>query len=189
MLIQHPLSPCSRRYESIIDNRYDGLDGNDSTTQDLEAAITGLTGCEAALFLPSSTMGNYLTLRVLLHPLLSLLVCDARSRIAHNEISSVIGMHLQRLSPENQLYLTMEEIKEQILRDESKIQSVGDDSPWQRHVIACENTLAGVIMPLEGVQRISDFARRYGTRGGIYLAHHTPSESQNLRISSNSSHY
>lgn len=146
------------------DPRFEGLYGNDGVTQGLEATIARLTGCEAALFVPSSTLGNYLALRSLVDPLLSTLFCDARSRIARGQTPSLVGVNMQRLSPMNQIYLTEGEIKKQIIRDEHEVHSVGDVSPWQTHIVSCENTLAGVIMPLEEVQRISEFARRYGIR-------------------------
>ncbi|KAI2628332.1 threonine aldolase [Xylaria nigripes] len=130
----------------------------DPTTTDLEAHVAALTGKEAGLFVLSGTMGNQLALRSLLTQPPHSVLCDSRSHIVIYEaggVSSLTGAMLTPVTPRNERYLTLEEVKEKVI--------IGDNiHSCPTRVISLENSLNGMIMPLDEVRRISAFARANG---------------------------
>ncbi|KAJ6018696.1 hypothetical protein N7522_000763 [Penicillium canescens] len=127
----------------------------DSTTTDFEKFMANLTGKEDSLLVMSGTMGNQIALRSLLtHPPHAIL-CHHQSHILKFEAggcSSMSQAHMQPCVPANGQYLTLEDIK----RDADTRSNI-HIAPTR--VISLENTLAGVITPLEEVRQISAFAR------------------------------
>lgn len=127
----------------------------DPTVNALEADMAALAGHEAGLLVMSGTMGNQIALRTLLMQPPYSVVCDYRAHIYVAEaggVSTLSGAHLISARPSNGVYLTLEDIKKEVIISDN-IHS----SPTR--VIALENTLAGTIMPLEEVKRIAAFAR------------------------------
>ncbi|KAK4191846.1 pyridoxal phosphate-dependent transferase [Podospora australis] len=138
----------------------DDVFNEDPTTIDLEAHCAALTGKEAGLFVLSGTMGNQLALRSLLTQPPHGLVCDYRSHIVKYEaggVSSLTGATVKPVVPKNGVYLTLEDIKANVHLDD-------DVHTCPTRVISLENTLNGMLMPLEEVQRISAFAREHGLK-------------------------
>ncbi|KAK0632173.1 pyridoxal phosphate-dependent transferase [Immersiella caudata] len=132
----------------------------DPTTMDLEAHCAALTGKEAGLFVLSGTMGNQLALRSLLTQPPHGVVCDHRSHIVKYEaggVSSLTGAMVKAVVPKNGIHLTLEDIETNVYLDD-------DVHTCPTRVISLENTLNGMIMPLEEVQRISAFARQHGLK-------------------------
>ncbi|KAH8837509.1 hypothetical protein MCOR27_010936 [Pyricularia oryzae] len=130
----------------------------DPTTNELEEFCAKLTGKEAGLFVLSGTMGNVLGLRALLTQPPHSILCDHRSHIFKYEaggVTSLTGAMLHLVTPKNGLYMTLEDIKENIVLD-------SDIHSCPTRVISLENTLGGVVMPLEEARRIADFARQTG---------------------------
>ncbi|KDQ13202.1 hypothetical protein BOTBODRAFT_146307 [Botryobasidium botryosum FD-172 SS1] len=132
----------------------------DTTTQTLESRVSSMLSHQVGLFVASGTMGNQLALRAhLLQPPHSVL-CDARAHIAQYEAGGVASLSqamLQRVAPRNGRYLTVEDVKREIV--------LGDDiHSAPTRVISLENTLGGVIMPLEEMRRISEFAKKHGIK-------------------------
>lgn len=127
----------------------------DSTTNDFEKFMANLTGKEDSLLVMSGTMGNQIALRSLLTQPPHAVLCHYQSHILKSEAggcSSLSQAHMQPCIPANGQYLTLEDIQRDVdTRDNIHI------APTR--VISLENTLAGVITPLEEVRRISTFAR------------------------------
>ncbi|KAJ5530004.1 hypothetical protein N7527_003397 [Penicillium freii] len=127
----------------------------DSTTNDFEKFMANLTGKEDSLLVMSGTMGNQISLRSLLTQPPHAVLCHYKSHILMSEAggcSSLSQAHMQPCIPANGQYLTLEDIQRDVdTRNNIHI------APTR--VISLENTLAGVITPLEEVRRISAFAR------------------------------
>ncbi|KAK3394440.1 pyridoxal phosphate-dependent transferase [Podospora didyma] len=138
----------------------DDVCNEDPTTIDLEAHCAALTGKEAGLFVLSGTMGNQLALRSLLVQPPYGVLCDHRSHIVKYEaggVSSLTGAMLKTVVPSNGVYLTLEDVKANAYLDD-------DVHTCPTRVISLENTLNGMLMPLEEAQRISAFAREHGIK-------------------------
>ncbi|KAK4144756.1 pyridoxal phosphate-dependent transferase [Dichotomopilus funicola] len=132
----------------------------DTTTVDLESHCATLTGKEAGLFVLSGTMGNQLGLRTLLTQPPHGVLCDHRSHIVKYEaggVSFLTGALVKAVVPKNGVYLTLEDVKSNAYLDD-------DVHTCPTRVISLENTLNGMIMPLEEVRRISAFAREHGIK-------------------------
>lgn len=132
----------------------------DPSTEALQTHMGNVTGHEAALFVISATMGNQLALRsLLMQPPYSVII-DSRAHILHWEaggVSSLTGATLQSVEAKNDKYMTLEDIKEKVV-----LHNWVQNSPTK--VIAIENTVNGLIMPLTEIRRISAFAREHGIK-------------------------
>ncbi|KAI5951125.1 GLY1 [Candida jiufengensis] len=127
----------------------------DQTTLKLEKIMCEITGKEAALFCCSGTMSNQIGIRAnLFQPPYSVL-CDYRAHIFLHEAgglaTSLCMVH--PVIPTNGNYLTFEDIIENVTLDD------GDIHAAPTKVISLENTLHGIIMPLEEIQKISEFCK------------------------------
>jgi len=139
--------------------RGDDVYHEDDSVNALERYVSDLTGHEEGLFCASGTMTNQLCLRAhLIQPPHSVLL-DARSHVnihecgglAYHSQASVTPVHAQ-----NGIYMTAEEVASNI---------VGEDihhSPTR--VISIENTLNGLIMPIDEIEKISVLARSRGIK-------------------------
>ena len=143
---------------SAIENAslFDDVYLEDTTTTSLESSMAQLTAHEAGLLVLSGTMGNQVSLRChLVQPPHSVL-CDRRSHIITSEaggVASLSGAMLVGVDPSNGRYLTLEDVENNVV--------TGDNiHTCPTKVISLENTLAGTIMPLSEVRRISAFARK-----------------------------
>lgn len=125
-----------------------------------QAEMVSLTGHEDAIFTLSGTMSNQLGLRTLfMRPPHSVLT-DSRGHIIHYEaggLARLTGVSLQPVVASNGKYLTLEDIQAKAILDEHV-----QYSPTR--AISLENTLNGLIMPLEEVRRISAWARQIGLK-------------------------
>jgi len=128
------------------------------TTIAFERRMAGMFGKEAGAFVMSGTMGNQLSIRALLTQPPHALLCDHRSHLINHEAGGLGLMTqamVQSVVPSNGEYLTLGDIK--------KAAVISDDiHACPTKVISLENTLGGVIMPLEEVQRIGKWAREKG---------------------------
>lgn len=77
--------------------------------------------------------------------------------LTRDSLSSLTGATVQPIVPENGIYLTLEDVKANAHLDD-------DVHTCPTRVISLENTLNGMIMPLEEVRRISVFAREHGIK-------------------------
>lgn len=141
---------------SLLDDVY----REDQTTIELERHCAKLAGKEAGLLMLSGTMGNQIGLRTLLTQPPQAVLCDRESHIYKYEaggVSSLTGAMIQTVIPRNGLYLTLEDVQANAV--------IGTDvHQCPTRVISLENTINGVIMPLDEVRRISKWARRYGIK-------------------------
>ncbi|KAI4870410.1 pyridoxal phosphate-dependent transferase [Hypoxylon rubiginosum] len=130
----------------------------DPTTTDLEAHVASLTGKEAGLFVLSGTMGNQLALRSLLTQPPHGVLADHRSHIIKYEaggVASLSGAMVTAVVPSNGRYLTLEDVRSKAV--------LGDEvHSCPTRVISLENSLGGMVTPLDEVRRIADFARGRG---------------------------
>lgn len=141
---------------SLMDDVYQ----EDQTTVEFEKFMANLTGKEDSLLVMSGTMGNQIALRSLLTQPPHAILCHQRSHILNSEAggcSSLSQAHMQPCIPANGQYLTLEDVKRTVV-----ISNNIHVSPTR--VISLENTLAGVITPLDEVRRISLFARSNGIK-------------------------
>ncbi|KAK3329057.1 pyridoxal phosphate-dependent transferase [Apodospora peruviana] len=138
----------------------DDVFAEDPTTIDLESHCAALAGKEAGLFVLSGTMGNQLALRSLLTQPPHGVVCDYRSHIVKYEaggVSALTGAMVKPVVPKNGIHLTLEDVKDNVYLDD-------DVHTCPTRAISLENTLNGMIMPLDEVRRISEFAREHGIK-------------------------
>jgi len=132
----------------------------DPTTISLEAHLAALTEHEAALFVLSGTMGNQLAMRSHLTQPPHSVLCDHRAHVLEWEaggVASLSGALIKGVVPINGVYLTLEDIEKNVV--------IGDEihgAPTR--VISLENTLAGTVMPLSEVKRISAFAKEHNIK-------------------------
>jgi threonine aldolase len=95
-------------------------------------------------------MGNQIALRSLLTQPPHSVLCDHRAHIRCFEAGGVAmqtGAMVNGVVPLNGVYLTLEDIEENVIRSTSVV-------ACPTKVISLENSLRGTIMPLKKVQRI-----------------------------------
>jgi threonine aldolase len=136
----------------------DDVYGEDPTVNRLQERVAALLGKEAALFVPSGTMGNQVSLGVLTRPG-DEIVCDAGAHCVSFEsgaLAALWGVQARTIAAERGLL--------EAPAVEAMIRPVHDVYPRTR-VVAVENTHnrgGGAIYPLERVRAIAEVARRRG---------------------------
>jgi threonine aldolase len=136
----------------------DDVFGDDPTVIALEARVAALLRKEAALFVPSGTMGNFLGLAATADTG-DEVILDRQCHIMNYEVSSAAALHglqLNALDGERGV-LTAAQIEPHI-----KVQSL--HTPGTR-IIAMENThnrAGGRVYPFEEMKRVHALARRHG---------------------------
>ncbi|KAI5212527.1 hypothetical protein AUEXF2481DRAFT_40513 [Aureobasidium subglaciale EXF-2481] len=148
--------PTTRMLEAIAATTLqDDVFMEDTTSNDLEAFIADLTAKEAALFVLSGTMGNQVALRTHLLAPPHAVLTDHRSHIVQWEaggVASMCGAMIQAVVPANNKYLTLEDIKKYAVIS-------NDIHACPTKLLSLENTLNGIVTPLEDFQRISAWAK------------------------------
>ncbi|KAI5276181.1 hypothetical protein E4T47_01024 [Aureobasidium subglaciale] len=148
--------PTTRMLEAIAATTLqDDVFMEDTTSNDLEAFIADLTAKEAALFVLSGTMGNQVALRTQLLAPPHAVLTDHRSHIVQWEaggVASMCGAMIQAVVPANNKYLTLEDIKKYAVIS-------NDIHACPTKLLSLENTLNGIVTPLEEFQRISTWAK------------------------------
>ncbi len=128
---------------------------DDPTVKKLEAKTAELLGHEAALYVPSGTMANQISLRVLTQPGDEIL-CESFSHIFNNEVAgaaALSGIQLQPILAKNGI-LTPELL-------EPYIRSANIHTPVTA-AIALENThnrASGTVYPMELIGKIKTLAK------------------------------
>lgn len=114
-------------------------------------------GHEAALFCASGTMTNQLGLRThLSHPPHSV-VCDSRSHVFLWEAGGIAFHSRASVSPVlvgNGIHVTAEEIEGNLIEE--------DLHTAPTRVVSLENTLSGLVLPIDEIKKIADLARDRG---------------------------
>ncbi|CAI5755666.1 unnamed protein product [Candida verbasci] len=134
----------------------------DDTTKLLEAKVAKFTGKEAGLFCVSGTLTNQIAMRTnLLQPPYSIL-CDSRAHVYVHEaggLSTLTQAMPMPIYPKNDKYLTLEaDIIPNFTPDDGEIHG----APTK--LICLENTLHGMIYPLEEIKKISKFCKENDVR-------------------------
>ncbi|HEX5131874.1 MAG TPA: GntG family PLP-dependent aldolase [Candidatus Krumholzibacteria bacterium] len=141
----------------------DDVFGDDPTILALEARVAALAGKEAALFVPSGTMGNFLGLASTTNPG-DEVILDRQCHIMNYEVSSAAALHgLQLNALDGERGILTAELVEPHIKTESL------HTPGTR-IIAMENThnrAGGCIYPLEEMRRVKSLAERAGV--GVHL--------------------
>lgn len=117
--------------------------------------VAKLTGKEAGLYCVSGTLSNQVALRSHLKQPPHTVLCDYRGHVYVHEAGGLATLSQAMVSPirpSNGLYLTLEDIVQNIIWD-------GDIHAAPTRVISLENTLHGIIYPLEELKRISEWCR------------------------------
>ncbi|KAL5338899.1 pyridoxal phosphate-dependent transferase [Aspergillus crustosus] len=138
----------------------DDVFGEDPVTNDLQKYVAERTGHESALLVLSGTMGNQVAIRThLVEPPYSV-VCDHRSHIIRYEaggVSAWTGATVIPTEPRNGIHLTLEDIQKKVV--------ISDDiHSCPTKLISLENTLNGMILPLDEARRITDWAHENGIK-------------------------
>ncbi|KAK6455644.1 threonine aldolase [Scheffersomyces xylosifermentans] len=142
---------------SLLTSTYgDSVYKEDEVTLSLEDKMVQITGKPAALFCVSGTMSNQVGLRAnLVQPPYSVL-CDHRAHVFLHEAAGLAMLSqamVHPVAPANGNYLTYEEVIANVTLDD------GDIHAAPTKVISLENTLHGIIMPIEEIKKISAFCK------------------------------
>lgn len=133
----------------------DSVFHEDPTTEKFEKKICELTGKSSALFCTSGTLSNQIGLRTHLHQPPHSILCDHRGHVYSAEAGGLATLSQAMVTPvvpSNDLYLTLEDVKRSVI--------LGSDiHTAPTRVISLENSLSGVIFPIEEIKRISEWAR------------------------------
>lgn len=131
-----------------------------TTTTSLESRLAKLFAKPAALFVLSGTMGNQLCLRSHLTQPPHSVLCNVRAHINIHEAGGIASLSqalVTAVQPSNGKWITLEDVKKEVI-----LGSNIHHAPTR--VISLENTINGVIMPLEEIRRISEFAKEHGIK-------------------------
>ncbi|KAI5958814.1 GLY1 [Candida theae] len=136
----------------------DAVYNEDSKTIELEKKVAEMTGKEAGLYCVSGTLSNQLAMRVnLLQPPYSVL-CDYRGHVYVHEaggMSTLTQAMAQPIKPKNGIHLTLDDdILPNFIPDDGEIHG----APTK--LICLENTLHGMIFPLDEIKKISNFCKQ-----------------------------
>jgi threonine aldolase len=136
----------------------DDVFGDDPTVIALETRVANLLGKEAALFVPSGTMGNFLGLAATANPG-DEVILERQCHVMNYEVSSVAALHGLQLNAfdGDRGVITSAQIEPHIKKESLH-------TPGTR-VIAIENThnrAGGRVYPLEEMQRMRELALRHG---------------------------
>ncbi|KAK6205074.1 threonine aldolase [Scheffersomyces amazonensis] len=140
----------------------DAVYNEDDSTIALEKKVAAIAGKEAGLYCVSGTLSNQIALRTnLFQPPFSVL-CDYRGHVYVHEaggLSTLSQAMVQPIKPTNGRYLTLEDdILPYFIPDDGEIHG----APTK--LISLENTLHGMIFPLEEIKKISKFCKANDVR-------------------------
>jgi threonine aldolase len=136
----------------------DDVFGDDPTVNALEARVASMFGAEAALFVPSGTMGNLVALATITRPG-DEVILDRQCHVFNYEVASVAALAGVQVCPlDGERGVLTAEMVEPHIREENL------HCPPTR-VIAMENThnrAGGRVYPIEEMRRIRELARDRG---------------------------
>jgi threonine aldolase len=138
----------------------DDVYGEDPTVNRLEATAARVMGKQAALFVPSGTMGNQIAIRVHTRPGQEI-ICDERSHIILYEMGGPASNSLcvTRTVATPDGILSWEEIQKRIRMPGDHYRGTGLISLENTH-----NVAGGRVYPLDGMEEICDRARELGIK-------------------------
>ncbi|KAJ1890145.1 Threonine aldolase [Kickxella alabastrina] len=139
----------------------DDVFGEDPTVAALEARVASLCNKPAALFCASSTMANQLAIRTHMRDPPESLVCHTDAHVFAYEsggASLLSQTQMIPVKPSEGHNLQLADVQRVFINNNQ----LGHCAPT--HLVALENTMAGVIMPVEDMREISAFAREHGAK-------------------------
>ncbi|CAK7902784.1 low specificity L-threonine aldolase [[Candida] anglica] len=136
----------------------DSVYNEDPTTIALEQKVAKIAGKPAALYCVSGTLSNQIALRSHLFQPPHSVMCDYRSHVYVHEAGGLPTLSqamVQTIIPKNGIHLTLEDdILPNFVPDDGEIHG----APTK--VISLENTLHGMIFPLDEIKKISAFCKQ-----------------------------
>ena len=114
----------------------------------------------ASAFVITGTMANQLGLRTLLTQPPHAILTASHSHIVENEAGGpafLSGAIMQCVKPKNGLYLTLQDIQENAVLTDNVHRC-------PTRVVALENTISGIVVPLDEMQKISSWCRDKGIK-------------------------
>ena len=139
----------------------DAVYGEDVDTARLEQTVAKLAGKEAGLFCVSGTMSNQIALRTHLYQPPYSILCDYRAHVYTHEAAGLAILSqamVVPVIPSNGNYMTLDDIKSHYVPDD------GDIHGAPTKVISLENTLHGIVYPLEELVRIKAWCMENGMK-------------------------
>lgn len=138
----------------------DDVFGEDPTVNKLQERVAELLGKEAALYVPSGTMGNQLCIKAHTQPW-DELICDKDAHIYNYESGSIAGLsHVQVIPVSGNRGIFTAEQVEEVIRPEAYY------LPKTR-LVCVENTHnrgGGSIFPIEEIKRIKEVVDKYNLK-------------------------
>ena len=151
----------------------DDVWGDDPTVLELQEEAAAMFGKEAALFVPSGTMGNLCSLMAHCHTRGSEIVVGSESHICHYEqggCSSIAGIHSRQVPNEPDGTIRLAALERAIRSTDASVEEhshpLDDHFPVTR-VICLENThnrCGGRVLSLEYMDAVGELARTHGAR-------------------------
>lgn len=140
----------------------DAVYNEDESTRKLEEKVAGLAGKEAGLFCVSGTLLNQIALRTNLVQPPHAVLCDHRAHVYVHEAGGLPTLSqamVHAIAPKNHHHLTLEhDILPNFVPDDGEIHGC------PTKVISLENTLHGMVFPLDEIRKISAFCRDNNVR-------------------------
>ena len=142
-------TPTKGMYEAMQSARVgDDVFREDPTTKELETKVADLCGHEAGLFCASGTMTNQLAMRTHLRPLESAVI-DHRGHVMVHEAGGVAyhsqGTMFPLVPRPGFNHITADLVEENLVLP-------GDVHDAPTRVVCMENTLLGMVLPLDHIQ-------------------------------------
>ncbi|KAH3661516.1 hypothetical protein OGAPHI_006363 [Ogataea philodendri] len=131
----------------------------DEDTLALEKQVRELTGHEAGLYCVSGTLSNQIALRSHLNKPPHSVLCDYRSHVYRYEAAGLATLSQALVTPvipKNGVHLTLDDIQRNLIPDEGNIHYA------PTRVVSLENTLNGILFPIEELRKISQWCRSKG---------------------------
>lgn len=138
----------------------DDVYGEDPTVNKLQEMVASLLGKEAALFVPSGTMGNQLCIKSHTDPW-DEVICDKDAHIYNYESGSIAGLsHVQVMPVNGKNGIFTAEQVEEVIRPEAYYLP-------KTKLVCVENTHnrgGGSIFPIDEIKRIKEVVDRYNLK-------------------------
>lgn len=138
----------------------DDVYGEDPTVNKLQEKIAELLGKEAALFVPSGTMGNQLCIKSHTQPW-DEVICDKDAHIYNYESGSIAGLsHVQVMPVNGKNGIFTADQVEEVIRPEAYYLP-------KTKLVCIENTHnrgGGSIFPIDEIERIKNVVDKYGLK-------------------------
>lgn len=138
----------------------DDVYGEDPTVNKLQEMVASLLGKEAALFVPSGTMGNQLCIKSHTNPW-DEVICDKDAHIYNYESGSIAGLsHVQVMPVNGKNGIFTAEQVEEVIRPEAYYLP-------KTKLVCVENTHnrgGGSIFPIDEIKRIKEVVDKYNLK-------------------------